>query len=494
MSKPASFWRNQIHWLLPTLGCCLLAWAAFSVFKNQLGSGRYHVSCSGGASVTRRGQLASTFARYAEANGLDVELVDCAGSEEALKLVDRGEIDIGFVSGGFMAEKHPNVRQLATIGTEPLHLLIKSELVTHSPCDLGILKNRRVEVGLPGSGSYALATEVLAFCGLAAKDAQGKGDYFQLCLGNEELVARARAIHAAGPDRAKELVAELPDAAFLLNPMPSRVVKALVASAEYDIIPLPFCQSFRLNGQQHLGNQEHRIDRRQVTQTVIPASTYRAINAVPSMDCTTLGVPLIVVARAGLSNAEASRLIAALYEGPFANEMPPVDLLVNGAEYPLHPLVTSYLHRRRPLAMRDFVDVMQKLLSVFGAFSAGVLAVLSFYRRRKAKSASSYVSEIGQIERLSWGQTPAIEEAPQIDEQERRKGLEAELVRLKQRIIDDYAVGQFTGEAAFANLMTLISDTRLSLKQANQPAHGPPALRVIPRRASPASNSRPSAA
>ena len=494
MPKAVAFWQNYFHWLLPIVGCCLLGCAAYSAFKSHLGSAKHEITCSGGSSVTRRGQLASIFARYAESNGLDVEVVDCAGSEEALKLVDSGKIDVGFVSGGFLKEHHPNVRQLATIGVEPLHLLVKSELITNSPCDLGILKNRRVEVGLPGSGAYAMATEVLAFCGLAAKDAQGKGDYFQVSLGNDKLVSLAGAIRGAEPDVAKALSVELPDAAFLLNSLPSRVVKELVAAGDYDLIPLPFSQSFRINGQQHLGNAQHRIDRRQVTQTVIPASTYRAINSVPLTDCATLGVPLIVVTHAGLSNATANRLIASLYEGPFAHEMPPADLLTSGAEYPLHPVVTPHLQRLKPVAMRDLVDVMQKLLSVFGAFSAGVLAVLGFYRRRKAKSASVYVSEIGEIERMSWSKLSSMEEDQAVEEQTRIKELEAQLVRLKQRIMEDYKVGQFTGEAAFANLMTLISDTRLSLKQANQTVHGSPSLRVIPRRSTSAAASRPSAA
>src|SRR6476620_2050312 len=124
MSKPPSLCQSHLHWFLPIMGGCLLAGTAFFVVHNHFNAGKYQVTCSGGAQVTRRGQLASIFARYAEANGLDVELIDAAGSEEVLKLVDSGQIDVGFVSGGFMADKHPNVRQLATIGTEPLHLLI----------------------------------------------------------------------------------------------------------------------------------------------------------------------------------------------------------------------------------------------------------------------------------------------------------------------------------------------------------------------------------
>jgi len=493
MLNPFHDWRKSLHWLLPGVGCLLIGWACLTVWRHNYAPGNIQVTASAGSSATRRYQLASILANYAVDNGLDMQLVDSVGSEETLQLVDAGEIDVGLVSGGFVQQNHPNVRQLATIGPEPMHLLVKSNLVANAHCDLAVLKNLRVNLGSPGSGTYALATEILEFCDLHPQDAQGKGDYIPCYINNDELIERARAIRTAPSARAAELIAELPDAVFMLNPLPSRVAKGLVTAANYKLLPLPFCQSFRINNLQHLGNQPSRIDRRQVTPTVIPASSYRAINSVPEEDCETLGVPLIVVARAGLSSTAAKRLIATLYESQFANEMPPADLLSSTTAYPLHAAVTPFLVRRKPVAMRDLVDVMQKLLSVFGAFSAGVLAVLSFYRRRKTKSASVYVSEIGQIERLSWDQSTVPGDPSAAEDQQRIIHLEEQLAQLKQRIINDYAVGQFTGEAAFANLMTLISDTRMSLKRTSSSAQESPTFRLIPRKRPIAASSSPTA-
>lgn len=474
-------WRKSLHWLLPAIGCLMIGWAVLILWRHRNPAGPVQVTCSAGSPATRRAQLASILANYAAANRLDIHLVDSAGTEEILQLIDASEIDVGLVSGGFVGQNHPHVRQLATIGTEPLHLLVKSDLVTHMPCDLAVLKNRRVNVGTPGSGACALANEVLDFCGLRPKDAQGHGDYFQLCLSPDELVERARAIKSAPAAQAGKLAAELPDAVFVLNPLPSRVVKELVSAAEYDILPLPFCQSFRINSLQHLSGEGQRIDRRHVTSSIIPASTYRAINSVPAGDCETIGVPLMVVARADLSPTAVKRLITTLYESPFAAEMPPVDLLTSSTEYPLHAAVAGFLQRRKPVAMRDLADAMQNLLSAFGAFSAGVLAVIGYYRRRKTKSALVYASEIGQIERLSWDPTNEGKSLPSSHEQQRVTHLEEQLAQLKQRIINDYAVGQFTGEAAFANLMTLISDTRMSLKRTQSAVPESAVLRFIPR-------------
>ena len=61
---------------------------------------------------------------------------------------------------------HPNLRQVAVLHLEPLHLLVKEDIqraVTHS---LAGLRSKVVNLGERGSGTYLLAKEVMAFSGL----------------------------------------------------------------------------------------------------------------------------------------------------------------------------------------------------------------------------------------------------------------------------------------------------------------------------------------
>jgi len=482
--------RDRLHFVLPALGVCLLAWAGYAIWRDSTAAqSELRLTCSAGGQGTRRHQLLSIFANHVSASGLEMQFVESAGSEEILDLIETGKLDIGLISGGFRSKNHVNVRQLASIGREPLHLLVKSELCTGSTNDLELLRNRRVSVGVPGSGGFALATEVLAFAELKPASAQEKGDYTQLQISNDELIARCREIRMAKPEQRATLIADLPDAVFVLMPVPSITVKELVAAANFELIPLPFAESFRANGSQHVGAAHHSIDRRRVNSTTVPAFTYRVLPGLPATDCETLGVSTIFVAREGLPAEIVNRLTAELSSGPFADELPSADIATIVAEYPLHPAVMSYLEHQKPLLVKDMVELSQKMLSLFGAFSAGVFGVYGYYRRRRGKSAESYLEEIGKIERISWGQTEV--EPSDLDERERFTRLENQLVQLKQRIIQDHTVGRLVGDAAFANLMSLITDTRQSLNQAGTNSRSQPDLKFIPRQQASQIDSQP---
>jgi hypothetical protein len=59
---------------------------------------------------------------------VDVETRYCSGSEEALDLVNSGKVDCAFVQGGLGVGDRPNVRLVAMMQIEPLHLLVRKEL------------------------------------------------------------------------------------------------------------------------------------------------------------------------------------------------------------------------------------------------------------------------------------------------------------------------------------------------------------------------------
>ena len=60
--------------------------------------------------------------------GLSLRIVGTRGSLEALSRVDSGELDLALVQGGLDPKFHPNVRQVAALHVEPMHLLVKEEI------------------------------------------------------------------------------------------------------------------------------------------------------------------------------------------------------------------------------------------------------------------------------------------------------------------------------------------------------------------------------
>jgi TRAP-type uncharacterized transport system substrate-binding protein len=95
------------------------------------------------------------------------------GSLEMLERVDRGELDFGFVQGGFDIDRFHNVRQVAGLTVLPLILLVKEDMHAAVVADLGALRGKSVNLGVGRrTGTYWLSRELLSFAGLAQEDYQ----------------------------------------------------------------------------------------------------------------------------------------------------------------------------------------------------------------------------------------------------------------------------------------------------------------------------------
>src|SRR5262249_4726741 len=125
----------------------------------------------------------------------------------------------------------PNVRQVAVLPIEPLHLLVKKELADQVAARLTALEGKTVDVGDVGTGTHTLAVAVLHFAGLAPQTG-GKAGYIPRQLSWEQLCAMP--------------TADMPDAVFMVSSLPSRRVRRLVDLHGYRLVPLPFGEAFEL--------------------------------------------------------------------------------------------------------------------------------------------------------------------------------------------------------------------------------------------------------
>ena len=344
------------------------------------------------------------------------------------------------------------------------------------------MRGKRVQVGIQGSGVFALATELLAMAGLRPNADDRPGDYEQFEYSHDELWSLVRDLRRTKDPQAKQkLLDALPDAVFLLCPMPSATATELLLGAGFQLQPLPYADSFRINGTRVMGENEFRIERRLVKPMKIPANSYGLAPAMPRVEIDTIGVSTIVVARPDLSSEAMHRLITTLYESPFAGEIPPPELSSAHFEYPAPAALTWYFESRSPVVLRDFVETIQNALSVFGAFSAGVFTVYGYYRRRRGRSAEAYAAEIGALEHAIWD---LINNHPRSDETtECLRRCEIELASIKRRIVEDYTHGRLPSDTVFSNLLSLIADARTTLLK-GQTASRPDQSARRPRRSS----------
>ena len=116
--------------------------------------------------------FAQRYQQLLAAEDFDLQVVETAGSIENLELLRAGEVDLALVQGGTAAEVGPTssdatdggeLEALASLFFEPLWVFYRQELeIAH----LRDLEGRRVAVGAKGSGTLALAHELLDLNGL----------------------------------------------------------------------------------------------------------------------------------------------------------------------------------------------------------------------------------------------------------------------------------------------------------------------------------------
>lgn len=99
---------------------------------------------------------AERYQRLLAEQGVDVELIDTAGSIDNLRLLEDDFIDVALVQGGLTgASEEKRLRSLGGLFEEPFWVFVRED---PAAADFGDLKDLRVSIGPEGSGTRALAT------------------------------------------------------------------------------------------------------------------------------------------------------------------------------------------------------------------------------------------------------------------------------------------------------------------------------------------------
>jgi TRAP-type uncharacterized transport system substrate-binding protein len=381
------------------------------------------------------------------------------GTLDALEKIDSPSKNrFALVVGGVTTRDYPRVRTVASLTKDHLHLLVKRELA-----DEGIfgLRGKRIALGPPTTASYHVARDVLNFVGPHHR-IETRSEGYSLDPMTREQGARELARIAALKEPARaEAVARLPDAVMFLAPLPSPLVRQLVADFGYKVAQLPFAEAYGLDRLNPPSAEGARVDRSMLTPGVIPAYTYGSNPAEPAKECPTICAPLILVAQEDVDPVAVSLLLETIYESPLTSALRPPALKEQVHAFPRHPGTEHYLHRNDPLLTPEVAYKFGTLAGGIGAFLSGAIAVYGYLRLRKLNRFEAYYSEIGQIERIARG----LEDDPAApaDVLSLRSYLERRLTTLKCKVLEDFAEGGLAGEGLMAGIIALINDTRESL-------------------------------
>jgi TRAP-type uncharacterized transport system substrate-binding protein len=454
--------RISIRKGLPII-LCALGFAALALyFAIQISKKPHHQLRMGTTSTRRLRALAFRIAREGERSGLDIEVSrEEHSAEEALELVDGRALDFALVPGGVEAKGLGNVRQVAALDMDPLHLLVKQEFFPEVSRGLGALKGRSVNLNVAGGIAHALGEGLLKFAKLTPPDGRGAGDFTPVYLSDEEMIDRLDAIAQRPAGERSPLVAALPDAAFTVSPLPSVAAERLVTVAGYRLVSLPLADAFALalNRSRELSEAHARTPH--LYSALIPAFLYNTDPPVPATPCQTIGVRLVVVAHRDTDSKAVAELLKIMNEAPLVGLLQPSKVDEQTAEFELHPGTLQYMRRNDPVLTPQLLAHLGSALGGVGAFTGGMVALYGLWRLLRLRKVESYYQELRRIELVARG-AEVDPDAP-LDPAERIAYLEGRLTEIKCRALEDFATGDLRGEGALQGIVALVNDTRNSL-------------------------------
>jgi TRAP-type uncharacterized transport system substrate-binding protein len=455
-----SYARNPWTYILLVVGVGLLGASAFALLARD-SNDPVNLTMTAGSLFKTRHRLALHICEDAKSRDLSIEVVESAGSVEAIDLLESGEVDLALVQGGIGLDGHAHIRQLATLYVEPLHLLVKEPLEASVSANLVNLAGHSIDISKPGSGTYLLATQVLGFAGLRSPRGNQPGDYLTVAGDYQRLLEKLARIDGASEAQRQAVLAELPDAIFLIGAVPSQMAGQLVEIAGYRLIPLPFGDAFSLTSVEEATDDHDRIAQAFIHSTQIPAYAYSVDPPVPRETSQTLGTRLLLIARDDVPDEAVGRLCAAVYEGRLQRLYDFPTFAAIAPEYELHPGAVAYRDRDKPVIRAELIEFVQSVFSVLGPAVGGLLALYGFVRWRQTLRFQHYLHEICRIQRLATGR--AFDPALPPDLAGRMTQLESRLDDLQQQAVAEFAKRYFHGEGVMEILLALLSDVRGTL-------------------------------
>ena len=284
-------------------------------------------------------QVAERYRALFAARGLDVTVRTTTGAKETLQLLEDGAAGIALVPGFLTAQVDP--RTYASLGAlfdEPFWVFYNKDTFADEPVRyLSQLRGKRVAVGLPGSGSQALALQLLGESGVTAD--------------NTTLLELPRQAET------EQMLAGELDAVLLLDAYQSEAVQALLRAPQIGLANLAQADAYAA--------RQHALKVVDLPQGVIDLE-----KNVPGEDVQLLASAANLVIRHDLNPTLARSLVTAAV------------LLHAGGDYLAPPYTYPNLSTTDLPVSRDYVDYFNRLKSGDAPFTSSLSFWAAFTAER----------------------------------------------------------------------------------------------------------------
>lgn len=418
---------------------------------------------SAGKEASARFQMVSKLKEQLRRHRIELELEPSEGSEQSLDWLNDQEIDLALVQGGLNLGSRTQVRQLAALQMEPLHVLVKESLEgSFRGKELGELRGKRVFIDSPSSGTRVLAVNLLDFVDLGIDP---KRDPNSVIVADE---------FASYEDLLRGSDDALPDAIFHVSMIPSPVVYQLVEKKGYRLVEVPYARAFALSGAidvdaedslPHGRSDQYELQRSLISECTIPAYTYDVSPKIPDRDLRTVGSRMLLVAHRKQPDESVQRLLKAIFDSDAARNTG-LDLDAKTfdlpTEYESHPGVELYRNRNKALIASDVIDYMENLLAIAATILGALFFLYQWYAEHRRSERECRFAEF-------MTRVIAIEQSALNTEVSSKLDLgnlirmQRELANLKAEAVRGFAAGEWHGTHMLNGLLALINDTREQL-------------------------------
>jgi len=170
-----------------------------------------------GSSAGAYHAYAERYQRILAAEGIEVTILETAGSVTNLRMIRDGDADIGLVQGGIAnAETDPGLRALGGLFPEPAWVFVRAD---YDALDFGDLRSARMAIGAPGSGTRALGLQM---------QAEWRGPW-----------PPSSQIELSGDKATNALINGEVDAAFFVAAIEAPYVQKLLRDQRFKLLPFP---------------------------------------------------------------------------------------------------------------------------------------------------------------------------------------------------------------------------------------------------------------
>jgi TRAP transporter TAXI family solute receptor len=349
---------RRIAWL--ALGAALFLGIAVLAFRTYRGRHatrpiRIATGMRGGTFLPLGQVLARTFNQSVP--HVDARALESPGSPASVAMLERGEVELALVSNN--TPGGDSVRLITPLYEETLQIVVRRAAAIHTPRDL---RHHALAIGAGGSGTEAIAWQVLGHFGIARTEVDAR---------NLSFIAAADALEHGDID-----------CAFIVAGMRTPVVDRLLRRDDMELLSLGD------TSRPGSAVEGIRIDAPFLIVSVIPEHAY---GSQPAEPIGTISVKALLVARADLDEDLVREITASLFAAKvrlserekllsrLSERFDPAD-----SPFPPHPGAERYYRRDEPSFVQKYNDQIG-LAFTLGALIWSAFTALRAWRQRSRK-------------------------------------------------------------------------------------------------------------